>query len=104
MGTRTTHPPLDPLAMRSGGAVTGMGWGMTAQGAVGESRLVVLSGGPPELPRVQRLPEGTFADATRLILAHYGRHQRFVRTADTELVEGRTVPVFRFDYSTKIAE
>ncbi|WP_124267653.1 DUF5988 family protein [Streptomyces sp. ADI96-02] len=67
-------------------------------------RLVVLSGGPPELPRVQRLPVGCVADASRLIVAFYGRHQRFVRTGETEQVEGRTVPVFRFDYSTKIAE
>ncbi|MFF2026243.1 DUF5988 family protein [Streptomyces sp. NPDC058171] len=77
---------------------------MTGGNVVRGSQWVVLSGGPPELPRVQRLPEGTVADAARLILAFYGRHQRFVRTAETELVEGRTVPVFRFDYSTKIAE
>ncbi|MEE1796285.1 DUF5988 family protein [Streptomyces sp. BE308] len=77
---------------------------MAGEDATGAGRLVVLCGGPPELPRVQRLPEGIVADTSRLIVAFYGRHQRFVRTSETALVEGRTVPVFRFHYSTKIAE
>ncbi|MGW2601544.1 DUF5988 family protein [Streptomyces klenkii] len=66
-------------------------------------RLVVLRDGPPELPHLYRIPAG-ISDLSRVVVAYYGRHQRFEPTGETELVEGRPVPVFRFVYSTAIAE
>ncbi|MCI3928091.1 DUF5988 family protein [Streptomyces sp. AN091965] len=77
---------------------------MTSGVASGREQLVVLVGGPPELPRLYRLPEGTAEDASRVVVAFYGRHQRFEPTGEKELVQGQQVPVFRFVYSTAIAE
>ncbi|MFD9791587.1 DUF5988 family protein [Streptomyces sp. NPDC059070] len=76
---------------------------MSGQSAVGSGRLVALRGGPPELPRLYQVPDGA-GDASRVVVAFYGRHQRFERTGETELVEGRRVAVFQFAYSTAIAE
>ncbi|WP_418353468.1 DUF5988 family protein [Streptomyces alboflavus] len=69
----------------------------------GSGRLVVLCGGPPELPRLYRLTDSV-TDASRVVVAFYGRHQRFEPSGETELVEGQRLPVFRFVYSTAIAE
>jgi len=66
-------------------------------------RTVMLVGGPPELSRPHRLREGT-SDVSRVVVAYYGRHQRFEPTGETALVDGEHVPVFRWAYSTAIAE
>ncbi|GGV51872.1 DUF5988 family protein [Streptomyces spectabilis] len=76
---------------------------MPGEVVTGSGRLVVLMGGPPELPRLYRLADG-HVDVSRVVVAFYGRHQRFEPTGETELIEGRRVPVFRFAYSTAIAE
>ncbi|WP_049717510.1 DUF5988 family protein [Streptomyces caatingaensis] len=65
---------------------------------------VVLLGGPPELPRVYRIPDGADLTSPCLVVAFYGRHQHFTDTGVREQVRGRMVPVFRFAYSTAIAE
>lgn len=67
--------------------------------------LVVLRGGPSGLPCHYRLPLGRpGVESALLVVAYYGQHQHFKRTGETECVEGRRVPVFRFVYSTAIAE
>ncbi|MEH6374746.1 DUF5988 family protein [Streptomyces sp. KLMMK] len=66
----------------------------------GSGQWVVLEG----LPRLYRMVNGQCVDPTRLVVAFYGQHQHFEDTGEMELVEGRLVPVFRFSYSTKIAE
>lgn len=77
--------------------------GVVAEVVAGSGRLVVLRGGPPQVPRLYRLPDGA-ADVSRVVVAFYGRHQRFEPTGETERVEGRPVPVYGFVYSTAIAE
>ncbi|MEV7547981.1 DUF5988 family protein [Streptomyces sp. NPDC089915] len=65
--------------------------------------LALLRGGPPGMPELLRLPAAE-ANASRLVVAYYGRHQHFERTEDSETVDGTVLPVFRFTYSTAIAE
>ncbi|MGK5637600.1 DUF5988 family protein [Streptomyces sp. URMC 126] len=77
---------------------------MTGEPTKDSERLVVLVGGPPGMDRVHRISDRTTGDATRIVVAYYGRHQHFEPTGGTELVEGRRVPVFRFVSSTAIAE
>ncbi|GGV55085.1 DUF5988 family protein [Streptomyces spectabilis] len=74
-----------------------------ASEVTGADQLVALRGGPPELPRLYRLP-GSSVDASRATVAYYGRHQRFEPTGESELAEGRRVSVYQFVYSTAIAE
>ncbi|MGK5544301.1 DUF5988 family protein [Streptomyces sp. URMC 127] len=66
--------------------------------------LAVLLGGPSGLPSPYRLPPGFASGSARLTVAYYGRHHHFERTDEMRLVQGRPVPVFRFSYSTAIAE
>ncbi|GHE14680.1 DUF5988 family protein [Streptomyces alanosinicus] len=47
---------------------------------------------------------GAPADASRLAAAYYGRHERFEPIGATELVAGWRVLVFRFAYSTAVAD
>lgn len=80
------------------------GVGMASELLKGSGQLVVLVGGPPEMPRVHRIPDRIAVGSDRIVVVYYGQHQHFEATGETELVEGRTVPVFRFTYSTAIAE
>ncbi|QCX82725.1 hypothetical protein C9F11_45845 (plasmid) [Streptomyces sp. YIM 121038] len=66
-------------------------------------RLAVLQGSPPEIPRVHQVLDGA-ADDSRVVVAYYGRHQRFEATGEVALVDGQQIPVFQFAYSTAIAE
>ncbi|GAA3596479.1 DUF5988 family protein [Streptomyces osmaniensis] len=77
---------------------------MERENVAGAGRLVVLVGGPPELSGAYRLPDERNADLSRVVVAYYGRHQRFAPTGESEVVGGQLVPVFRFVYSTAIAE
>ncbi|MCI3927838.1 DUF5988 family protein [Streptomyces sp. AN091965] len=77
---------------------------MNSHDVTNAEHLVVLVGGPPEMARVYRIPGQIAATSERIAVAYYGQHQHFEPTGETELVEGRMMPVFRFTYSTKIAE
>jgi hypothetical protein len=77
---------------------------MASEVETGAGRVVLLVGGPPELPSLHRLPDEAATDPSRVVVAFYGRHQHFEGTGETELVEGQMVPVFRLSYSTAIAE
>lgn len=65
---------------------------------------IFLTGGPVELPRLyqpschlQELP-------SKVSVPFYGRHQHFERSDGVELVDGIALPVYRWTYSTAIAE
>ena len=76
--------------------------------AVAEAvRWVMLTGGPPEMTRLHRLADDACkrgAMPSMIAVPFYGRHQHFACTDATEVAGGRPVPVFRFVYSTAIAE
>ncbi|GAA0424911.1 DUF5988 family protein [Streptomyces luteireticuli] len=69
----------------------------------GDGQLVVLEGGPPGMPSPYRVPGGAGGDGARLTVAYYGQHQHFERSG-TRHVGGLALPVFRWSYSTAIAE
>ncbi|MEW2581260.1 DUF5988 family protein [Streptomyces syringium] len=77
---------------------------MNAGTVMGAGQWVVLAGGPSEMARVRQLPAGGGGNSTRIAVPFYGQHQHFEHTGETEVVEGRQVPVFRWTYSTAIAE
>lgn len=63
---------------------------------------IVLVGGPDGLGELPRM--AVAGDPERLTVDYYGRHQHFQRSGEFQLVDGRRVPVFRWSYSTAIAE
>lgn len=63
---------------------------------------IVVRGDPEGLAAVHQfdglgLPE-------KVAVAFYGRHQHFDYTGEAQVVEGFRLPVYRFTYSTAIAE
>ncbi len=66
------------------------------------TRTIALAGGPRSMRRVYRVAVADFAD--RVTVDFYGRHEHFESTGEFEVVDGRQVPVFRWSYSTAIAE
>lgn len=72
--------------------------------ATDTGRWVALVGGPPGMTRVQLAPLDSGGDASRVLVVFYGRNKHFEITGEAEWAEGRLVPVFRFAYSTAIAE
>ncbi|QDQ09605.1 DUF5988 family protein [Streptomyces spectabilis] len=69
-----------------------------------EGQAVVLRGGWPERAGSYRLPEYAAGNASRAVMAFCGRHQRFEPSGESEPVEDRSLPVFRFACSTASAE
>ncbi|MET8825077.1 DUF5988 family protein [Streptomyces sp. NPDC004610] len=65
---------------------------------------VLLSGGPPELPQVYRLPPDVPESSEKIAVAYYGCNEHFERTVESTFTEKGTLCVFRWSYSTKIAE
>ncbi|WP_329394526.1 DUF5988 family protein [Streptomyces melanogenes] len=63
---------------------------------------IALEGAPDGLEGVRQLARAELP--ATVVVAYYGRHQHFERTGRTVRIEGRDVPVFRFTYSTAIAE
>ncbi|MFD3925648.1 DUF5988 family protein [Streptomyces sp. NPDC058614] len=63
---------------------------------------IVVEGGPEGIDPVRRLDGAEMPG--NVTVAYYGRHQHFEHTGRTQIVEGRRLPVFRFTYSTAIAE
>ncbi|MFI1105658.1 DUF5988 family protein [Streptomyces melanogenes] len=64
--------------------------------------VIVIRGGPEGLGPVRHLDADVVPD--RMTVPFYGHHQHFERTDEMAEAEGRQVPVFRWTYSTKIAE
>ncbi|MCX5205773.1 DUF5988 family protein [Streptomyces sp. NBC_00237] len=64
--------------------------------------IVVFGGGAGGVARVQQVAGAEPSQRVRLPTC--GRHEHFERTGGIEVVEGREVPVFRWSYTTAIAE
>ncbi|QCX82934.1 hypothetical protein C9F11_46935 (plasmid) [Streptomyces sp. YIM 121038] len=64
--------------------------------------LVALEGGPVALPSTTALTGNRMTDKVSLIYLNGREH--YVRTCEVREVGGRLLPVFRWSYSTKIAE
>ncbi|MEU4111765.1 DUF5988 family protein [Streptomyces sp. NPDC027717] len=69
-----------------------------------EPNLVVLLDGPTGIPRVYRCPGELMPGTDKIAVAHYGRHEHFERTDEVEDFRGSKLTIFRWSYSTKIAE
>lgn len=67
-------------------------------------RAVLLVGGPSEIAGLHQRTDCSHDPPPKIAVTFYGRHQHYVATGATELVDGRHVPAFRFSYSTAIAE
>ncbi|MET9418699.1 DUF5988 family protein [Streptomyces klenkii] len=65
-------------------------------------KAVLLTGGPAGLHRVHHVAGSELPE--KVTVAYYGLHVHFVPTGDVEVVAGNELPVFRFSYSTAIAE
>ncbi|WKK21939.1 DUF5988 family protein [Streptomyces olivoreticuli] len=63
---------------------------------------VLLKGGPVGLHRVHHVEGGELPG--KVTVAYYGLHVHFVPSGEVEVVDGEELPVFRFSYSTTIAE
>lgn len=63
---------------------------------------IVVEGGPEGIERIRQIDAQEVPE--RWTVSYLGRHQRFERTDATVQVGDRQVPVFRFAYSTAIAE
>ncbi|WKK23948.1 DUF5988 family protein [Streptomyces olivoreticuli] len=65
-------------------------------------KTVLLRGGPVGLHRVHHVVGSEVPE--QVTVAYYGLHVHFVPSGDVEVVDGCELPVFRFSYSTAIAE
>lgn len=63
-----------------------------------------MEGGPEGLPSVYRLQDAVLADRERLVIAYCGRNEHFVRADGTCRLPDGEVPLYRWTYSTVIAE
>lgn len=66
--------------------------------------LVYLDGAPDGPGGLMRLTVGTTDTARKIVASHYGRHQHFEYAHTTKSTSGVDVPVYRWTYSTFIAE
>ncbi|MFE3021823.1 DUF5988 family protein [Streptomyces sp. NPDC059256] len=69
-----------------------------------DQNFVLLAGGPPGLPPLYGLPPEVSKHSEKIAVAYYGRNEHFERTAKSTFTEKGTLCVFRWSYSTKIAE
>ncbi|MFC5805810.1 DUF5988 family protein [Streptomyces formicae] len=67
-----------------------------------QSLLIALEGGPPEVPDTVRVQ--TAARPEKVAVAYYGRHEHYEFTGCHVPVQDGTAPLYRWTYSTKIAE
>ncbi|MBA2951798.1 DUF5988 family protein [Streptomyces himalayensis] len=63
---------------------------------------IAVEGGPEGIGRVCEIDAPVVPE--RWTVAYYGRHHHFERTGAVVRVAGVDVPLFRFSYSTAIAE
>lgn len=63
---------------------------------------VVLEGGPTALLGARDVVPGVGLE--KVAVAYYGRHEHFEATGTTREVDGVLLPVYRWSYSTAIAE
>ncbi|MFG3545583.1 MULTISPECIES: DUF5988 family protein [Streptomyces] len=65
---------------------------------------VVLRDGPETLESVRKAITCVLADSERVVVAHCGNNEHFTPTGQTEIVNGVSVPVYAWSYTTAIAE
>ncbi|MFE5549748.1 DUF5988 family protein [Streptomyces sp. NPDC056534] len=70
--------------------------------AVMETRLVALEGGPESLHKWALVPAADTLD--RVTLTHLNSREHFEFTGDYTQNDGQQAPVFRWIYTTRIAE
>lgn len=63
---------------------------------------IAVEGGPEGIDRVCQIDAQAVPE--RWTVAYYGQHHHFERTGAVARVAGADVPLFRFSYSTAIAE
>ncbi|MEU1423962.1 DUF5988 family protein [Kitasatospora sp. NPDC005751] len=63
---------------------------------------VVLRGGPSGLGPVSQVLAAEGAE--KVAVTYYGQHVHFELTDEVEMVEGRALRVYRWVYSTAVAE
>ncbi|WP_031465009.1 DUF5988 family protein [Sciscionella sediminilitoris] len=62
----------------------------------------VLNGGPFAVPRVYRFDHSR--EPSRVVVDYHGGREHFEETAETMLVDGDRLPVYRWIYRTRTAE
>ncbi|MEV7777624.1 DUF5988 family protein [Kitasatospora sp. NPDC088351] len=71
--------------------------------SAGAERSVVLEGRPDSLPTDPSDVDPATGGA-QVVVTRCGQHHHFERSGGTEYVDGQLLPVFRWSYSTAIAE
>ncbi|MFI9330250.1 DUF5988 family protein [Kitasatospora sp. NPDC052868] len=69
----------------------------------GSERAVVLEGADDSLPADHADAEPVLT-GSQVVVTRRGQYQHFERSGGTEYVDGQLLPVFRWSYSTAIAE
>ncbi|MFF3322354.1 DUF5988 family protein [Streptomyces sp. NPDC002889] len=67
-----------------------------------ESNLVLLQGGPDDLPQVWVLPPGGCGEPVKIL--RHNAYEHFEFTHEYRTLHGETMPVYRWTYRTYIAE
>ncbi|WP_439673433.1 DUF5988 family protein [Embleya sp. MST-111070] len=67
-------------------------------------RLVVLRDCPADLEGVRKAAACVAVDTERVIVAHGGNNEHFTATGRSESVDGVSVPIYAWSYTTAIAE
>ncbi|WP_380282450.1 DUF5988 family protein [Kitasatospora purpeofusca] len=70
----------------------------------GSERAVVLEGADDSLPAAVTEAEEPVLNGSQVLVTRRGQHQHFERSGGTEYVDGQLLPVYRWSYSTAIAE
>ncbi|MFF3699098.1 DUF5988 family protein [Streptomyces sp. NPDC002221] len=77
---------------------------MSEMQSVSGSAKAFLLGGPPTLQALYCLSDAVVADSERVVVAHCGRNEHFAFTGASRDLEGISVPIAEWAYSTVIAE
>ncbi|MFC5804786.1 DUF5988 family protein [Streptomyces formicae] len=66
------------------------------------SQLVLLQGGPDDLPQVWPLPPGGCGEPVKI--PRYNAYEHFEFAHEHRTLDGESMPVYRWTYRTYIAE
>ncbi|KOV10753.1 hypothetical protein ADK60_37060 [Streptomyces sp. XY431] len=66
--------------------------------------MVFLEGGPEGVPCTCQISDLALADSGRAVVSYCGCNEHYESTGEMEKVAGQFLPVFRWSYSTRIAE
>ncbi|KOT48714.1 MULTISPECIES: DUF5988 family protein [Streptomyces] len=68
------------------------------------SGVVVLRDGPVTLEGIRQVAACLTVDSERAIVAHCGNNEHFTRSEKTEIIDGESVRIYVWSYTTAIAE